>query len=103
MQQTICQEPTVDVLAFSYLSSDTGSGDRIRYGYELNKTAAATTLANRLGVLADRVAGNEVGDDTEAAIVKTTAQSVLPWLRHVVSGGCRLRRSDREREGCCLG
>ena len=52
--------------------------------YEVEQAAEEAGFSDSLGVLAERVARNEVGDDAETHVVETTADAVSPghgdWL-----------------------
>ena len=54
------------------------------YRYSILTTAAAA-LSHRLGVLAKRVTWDDVGDNTDPKIIKTTEQTIAPVPGHFVS------------------
>lgn len=49
------------------------------YVFLLTLTTTAATFTHRLGVLAKRVTWDDVGDDTDPKIIKTSEQTIAPF------------------------
>lgn len=80
--EDVPNEAARDALLLPHLLPQTAGTDEVGQGYELDQTADEARLANLLGDLADRVAGHEVGDDADGAVVEAAAEAVLELVGH---------------------
>jgi len=55
-----------------------GAHHTVYDGQEEKAAMEDAALAQTLGRLAERDTGNKIGDDTDAQVVKATAQTMLP-------------------------
>ena len=74
---------SLDPFLVSYLAADKGSRDKVDRIAEHGESAKTATVSNGLGVLPERVAGAEVGDDAQSAVIEAAAYSVGPLTRHI--------------------
>lgn len=84
-QEEIAHEGAIDSLLFANLASDLGSEPQVCQRDEGHYTTHQTVIANRLGRLAERVAGSAVSRQTKWNIIQAAAQSVTPFLGHLES------------------
>ena len=82
MADEILETGALDALLLTDLASDGGTGPDVQQWDELGESAQDTTVAHRLGVLPEGVAGAEVGDDAGRAVVETAEDPVTPLARH---------------------
>jgi len=61
----------------SNLAPDGDPGHQVQHGHEQGEAAQAARVSYCLSILAKSVAGNEVCDDAEAAVVEAAEQAVL--------------------------
>ena len=61
---------SLDPFLLSYLAADKGSRDKVDGRAEHGESAKTATVSNGLGVLPERVAGAEVGDDAQSAVIE---------------------------------
>jgi hypothetical protein len=73
----------LDALLFSDLGSDVGSQVDVDEREQGSKAAQHAAVPYRLGVPTKLVAGNEIADYAYSEIVETSAQTVLPFVRHL--------------------
>ena len=80
--EEIAETTSLDSLLLSYLAADHGSCDYVDRGDKLGKAAQTTAITNSLGVFPEGIAGTEVGDDAQSAVIEAAAYSVLPVATH---------------------
>ena len=97
MAQEILETRALDALLLTDLASDGDTSPQVDGPDELGESAQDAAVSHSLRVLAEDVAGAEVGDDAGGAVVEATEDSVTPLARHgdwlVVVGS----RRDKER------
>ena len=97
MAEEILETRALDALLLTDLASDGDTGPQVDGPDELRESAKNAAVPHGLCVLAEDVAGAEVGDDAGGAVVEATEDSVTPLARHgdwlVVVGS----RRDKER------
>jgi len=98
--EQISNEPTRDPLLLAYLLSEAGHTDQVSDGDELDESTHQARLAHLLGDLAGRVAGHNVSDDADHAVVEASTQTILELVRHcrAVAGGERVEMKKVEHE-----
>ena len=72
----------LDALAVPDLAAVEGPQDLVDPGHQEGQATQQAVLSHRLRVPSELVARDEVGNDAQAAVVETAAQSVLPLVRH---------------------
>ena len=82
MADEILETRALDALLLTDLASDGGTSPQVEQGDELGESAQDAVVADGLCVLAEDVAGAEVGDDAGGAVVEATESSVSPLARH---------------------
>ena len=82
MADEILETRALDALLFTDLSSHGDTSPQVQQWHELGEGAQDAVVADGLCVLAEDVAGAEVGDDAGGAVVEATEDSVSPLARH---------------------
>jgi len=73
----IAEAAAVYAVLLSNLAPDGHACHQVEHGHEQGEAAQATRVSYSLSIFAEGVAGYEVGDDAEAAVVEAAEQPVL--------------------------
>lgn len=84
-QQQIVEGRARDATLLADFPSDFDGCHEVDDRHEVGNTASTARLTDGLRVLAESVARDEVGDNTQAKVVEATEESMLPVTRHFVS------------------
>ena len=76
-RQQVFAAPSGNARTFPNLAAHAHQGCDVGQGDEVDETAEEAGVAHGLGVLAEGVAGHEVGDDAQAHVVEAAEQTVL--------------------------
>jgi len=90
----VAQHRTLDALQLTSLSTVQSAHDEHRNSKHRKKAANETIFAESLGIFAEGVAREDVGDEAEAAVVEAAAKTVLP-LSHFGSNEVWSQRVER--------
>ena len=77
--EKVAHTASVYSLDVSQFASDADSGEDVDKGDDVSDSTQTAAVPHRLGVLPERVAGNEVSNDTNPDIVETSTQSMTPF------------------------
>jgi len=78
----VAHQRTLDSFLLSQLLSVQSAKDDERKSEERSQSAEHTTFTESLGIFAEGVTRDDVGDDADAAVVEAAAKSVRP-IRHL--------------------
>jgi len=78
----VAHQRTLNTFRLSHLLSVQSAKDDERKSEERSQSAEHATLTESLGVFAEGVTRDDVGDDADAAVVEAAAKSVRP-IRHL--------------------
>jgi len=94
----VAHQRTLDSFLLPQLLSVQSAKDDERKSEERSQSAEHTTFTESLGIFAEGVTRDDVGDDADAAVVEATAKSVLP-IRHLYDTITGEASKEGESEG----